>query len=79
MVRFFFVALALILRNVWVWLHWEVLSTPRRGRRLLRLERLRFKGMLLWLLHVAELVLGTFDTAFTERRTKKRRTTRRRP
>jgi hypothetical protein len=79
MVRFFFVALALILRNVWVWLHWEVLSTPRRGRRLLRLERLRFKGMLLWLLHVAESVLGTFDTAFTERRTKKGRTTRRRP
>jgi hypothetical protein len=66
-VRFFFVALALILRNVWVWLHWEALSSPRRGRRLVCLERLRFKAMLLWLLHVAESVLGIFDTAFTER------------
>ena len=66
-VRFFFVALALILRNVWVWLHWEALSSPRRGRRLIRLGRLRFKAMLLWLLHVAESVLGTSDAAFTER------------
>jgi len=23
----------LLLRNVWVWLHWEVLSHPRRGGR----------------------------------------------
>jgi putative transposase len=66
-VRFFFVALALILRNVWVWLHWEILSSPRRGRRLLRLERLRFKAMLLWLLHVAESALGVADESFTER------------
>ena len=69
-VRFFFIAVALILRNVWVWLHWELLSTPRRGRRRLRLERLRFKAMLLWLLHVAESVLGTFDETFTERPSK---------
>jgi putative transposase len=66
-VRFFFIALALILRNVWVWFHWDRLSTPRRGRRLLRLERMRFKAMLLWLLHTAEELLGTFDTTFTER------------
>ena len=66
-VRFFFIALALILRNVWVWFHWEKLSTPRRGRRLLRPERLRFKRMLVWLLHAAEAVLGVFDQTFTER------------
>jgi predicted small integral membrane protein len=66
-VRFFFIALALILRNVWVWFHWEKLSTPRRGRRLLRPERLRFKRMLIWLLHAAEAVLGVFDQTFTER------------
>ncbi len=66
-VRFFFVALALILRNVWVWLHWEVLSSPRRGCRLLRLERLRFKALLLWLLHVAESILGVSDETVTER------------
>ena len=69
-VRFFIIALALILRNVWVWLHWELLSSPRRGRRRLRMERLRFKAMLLWLLHAAEAVLGIFDTTFTERDSK---------
>jgi hypothetical protein len=71
-VRFFFIALALILRNVWVWFHWERLSSPRRGRRLLHLERLRFKALLLWLLHAAESVLGVFDKTFTERPTKPR-------
>jgi len=59
--------LALILRNVWVWLHWEILSSPRRGRRRIRPERLRFKAMLLWLLHVAESILGIVDETFTER------------
>ena len=67
LVRFFFIALALILRNVWVWFHWDRLSSPRRGRRLLRLERLRFKAMLLWLLHAAEALLGIFDETYTER------------
>ncbi len=78
-VRFFLIALALILRNVWVWFHWDRLSTPRRGRRLLRPARLRFKAMLLWLLHAAEAMLGIFDETFTERpgrqKVKKRRVT----
>jgi hypothetical protein len=69
LVRFFYVALALLLRNVWVWFHWEVLSTPRRGRRLLRLERLRFKALLYWLLQAAEALLGTDDETLTERPT----------
>jgi putative transposase len=73
-VRFLFVALALILRNVWVWLHWAVLSRPRRGHREIRLERMRFKTMLLWFLHVAETILGTFDETFTERPQKTRLT-----
>jgi hypothetical protein len=67
LIRFFFVALALILRNVWVWFHWQVLSHPRRGMRGLCLERMRFQTMLLWLLHVAESVLGVSDEAQTER------------
>lgn len=67
-VRFFYIALALILRNVWVWLHWEILSSPRRGHRRLRPERLRFKNMLLWLLHCAESLLGFMDETTAERR-----------
>jgi len=65
--RFFFVAIAIILRNVWVWFHWEVLSSPRRGRRLLRLDRLTLKAMLLWLLHAAEDALKIFDEITTDR------------
>jgi hypothetical protein len=67
LLRFLFVAIAFILRNVWVWLHWQILSSPRRGARLLRLERLRLKAMLLWLLHAAEDALQTLDETATER------------
>lgn len=66
-VRFFLVAVALIVRNVWVWLHWECLSSPRRGHRVLRPERLRFKAMLAWLEHVAVQLLGVVDQTSTER------------
>jgi putative transposase len=72
LLRFFFVAIALILRNVWVWYHWEVLSSPRRGARLLRLERLTLKAMLLLLLHVAEHELQTYDEITTDRQLKQR-------
>jgi hypothetical protein len=69
-VRFFYVAVALILRNVWVWLHWEVLSSPHRGRRRIYLQRLRLKEMLLWLLYLSESALGVYDETLTERPTK---------
>jgi hypothetical protein len=67
LLRLFFVALALLLRNVWVWFHWEVLSSPRRGRRRLNLKRLRFKKLLYWLLQVAVAVLGAETEQATER------------
>jgi len=65
--RLFLVGVALVLRNVWVWLHHEALATPRRGRRRYRLERLRFKDLLLMLLHEAEQLLGVDDEVWTER------------
>jgi hypothetical protein len=61
LLRLLYVGIALVLRNVWVWLHWEHLATPRRGRRRVDLRRLRFRQMLLWLQHVAELCLGLWD------------------
>jgi hypothetical protein len=66
-VRLLYVGIALVLRNVWVWLHYTVLAMPRRGGRVIRLERLRWETLLLWLLHVAEATFGVADTAFTER------------
>ena len=66
-VRLFLVGVALLLRNVWVWLHHEVLSSPRRGRRRYNLERLRFKAMLAFLQHEAEIAFGIVDQVLTER------------
>lgn len=59
--RLLFVAIALLLRNLWAWLHWCVLAVPRRGGRRVRLERLRLRAMVLWLQHLAERWLGGCD------------------
>jgi putative transposase len=66
-VRLLYAGLALVLRNLWVWLHYAALSRPRRGGREILLERLRWETLLLWLLHVAESVFGVADTTVTER------------
>lgn len=58
LLRLLYVGLALLLRNVWVWLHWEVLSIPRRGGRVLDLNQLVFREMLYWLQQVAEEQFG---------------------
>lgn len=65
--RLFYVGLALLLRNEWVWLHFEVLSIPRPGGRLILLERLRLRAMLHWLLQVIEETYGTTSETPTER------------
>jgi hypothetical protein len=61
LLRLLYVGIALVLRNVWVWFHWECLAVPRRGGRRVVLSRLRLRQMLLWLQHVAELRLGIRD------------------
>ena len=66
-VRLLYVGIALVLRNLWVWLHYTVLAMPRRGGRVILLERLRWETQLLWLLHVAEETFGVADTTITER------------
>src|SRR4051812_23396873 len=66
-VRLLYVGIALVLRNLWVWLHYAVLSRPRRGGRVILLERLRWETLLLWLLHVAEERFGVDDVTYTER------------
>jgi putative transposase len=58
LLRLLYVAVALLLRNVWVWLHWQVLAERRRGGRRVDTNRLTFRTMLLWLQHLAEAHLG---------------------
>ena len=65
--RLLYVGLSLVLRNEWVWLHRDVLSTPRRGGRLIRPERLRLRALLRWLVQVIEEVIGTVGETQTER------------
>jgi len=64
--RLLFVGLALILRNVWVWLHLFYLASTSRGRLDLKLERLRFRRLLLWLQHYAESRFGFADFTVAE-------------
>lgn len=59
--RLLFVAVALLLRNLWAWLHWAMLAEPRRGGRRVRLERLRLRVLANWLLHLAEQMFGWCD------------------
>jgi putative transposase len=65
--RLLYAGLALVLRNEWVWLHFELLSTPRRGGRAIRLERLRLRELLHWLMQVIEEAYGTIGETRTER------------
>jgi hypothetical protein len=49
--RLVFVAVALILRNLWVWIHQTRLAEGNGNDLTLHLERLRFKRMLDWIVH----------------------------
>jgi hypothetical protein len=44
-----FVAVALLLRNLWVWIHENLLGEGRGENLTLRLEGLRFKQLLDWI------------------------------
>jgi Transposase DDE domain len=47
--RLVFVAVALLLRNLWVWIHETLLAEGRGDHLTLHLERLRFKRLLDWI------------------------------
>jgi hypothetical protein len=67
LLRLLYVGVALLLRNVWVWLHYQVLAEGRRGGRKIDLGKLRFRQMLLWLQHAAEDRLGIRDQTVAQR------------
>jgi len=63
--RLVFVAVALLLRNLWVWIHQTRLAEGRTDNPKLRLDRLRFKRLLDWIAQavVAELHDGSIPCA----------------
>jgi IS4 transposase len=67
LLRLLYVGVALVLRNVWVWLHWEVLAQRRRGPRRIDLGRMSFRRLLLWLQHDVEQWLGIHDQTIAQR------------
>jgi putative transposase len=60
--RLLFVAIALILRNAWAWVHYQLLAIPCRGGRKLNLGLLPFKTLLLWLAYLAIQTFGIVDS-----------------
>jgi hypothetical protein len=60
--RLLFVAVALILRNLWVWIHATILAEGRGERLTLRLSMLRFKRMLEWIAHTVVALLHDGST-----------------
>ncbi len=66
LLRLLYVGIALILRNVWVWLHLRVLAKRQRGGRRINLALLRFRTMLVWLVHRAETLFGVNDVVHAE-------------
>jgi putative transposase len=68
--RLLYVGIALVLRNAWVWWHWEHLSERRGNGRRLNLPALPFRRLLLWLQHVAENWLGVEDDIHVQQPTR---------
>ena len=65
--RLFFVALALTLRNLWVWVHQTRLAEGTGNNPTLHLERLRFKRMLDWIVHEVLNLFHDGSTPYTAR------------
>ncbi|MGH7930032.1 MAG: ISH3 family transposase [Candidatus Binatia bacterium] len=60
--RLLFVGIALILRNVWVWIHFTLAKHKDREEPQLFLELLRLEEMLLWITQIVQQALGAHKT-----------------
>lgn len=60
--RLLFVGIALVLRNVWVWIHFRFAKGKYSEEPQLFLELLRFEEMLLWITEIVQRMLGADKT-----------------
>ena len=72
--RLLFVAIALVLRNVWVWIHFQLAKRKYSEEPQLFLELLRFEEMLLWITQTVQQALGADKTLGIDHDTYKRLT-----
>jgi len=72
--RLLFVGLALVLRNVWVWIHFRFAKRKYSAEPELFPELLRFQEMLLWIVQIVQQALGANKTLGLDRRTYERLT-----
>ena len=72
--RLLFVGIALVLRNVWVWLHFKLAKGKWNDPPKLFLELLRFGEMLLWIAQVVGRLLGADQHQGIDRETYQRLT-----
>jgi len=70
--RLLFVGIALVLRNVWVWLHFKLAKGKWNDEPRLFLELLRFNEMLLWITQVVQRLLRADQTQGIDRETYQR-------
>jgi len=77
--RLLFVGIALVLRNVWVWIHFRFAKNKYSDEPELFLELLRFKELLLWITQVVQQLLGADRTIGLDRDTYERLTATARP
>jgi len=70
--RLLFVGIALVLRNVWVWIHFRFAKGKYSDEPQLFLELLRFQEMLYWITQVVEHALGADRTLGLDRHTYER-------
>ena len=70
--RLLFVGIALVLRNVWVWLHFQLAKAKWSDDPQLFLELLRFREMLLWIGQVLGKRLGADQHQGIDRETYQR-------
>jgi hypothetical protein len=66
--------LALVLRNVWAWIHFRFAKRKYGAKAQLFLELLRFQAMLLWIAQVVRQALGADKTIGLDRNTYERLT-----
>jgi hypothetical protein len=72
--RLLFVGIALVLRNVWVWIHFRFAKRKYSDEPQLFLELLRFQEMLLWITQIVQQLLGADKTIGLDRQTYERLT-----